>query len=395
MRWLLLLGLVGTGCVSYEKKPLDAPAMLEERAELAPGAVDFDAAMAFARAHNPELKRLRAQAEAAGFDVPPTHINITVNTLEQKAPGFVDPVALFKLGPRGARAQAAKEREAALLQELNERDLQIAAGIAEAFATERFLLSLQLPPIDADPKLFEKAGLASRVDRTRVEYARSKEDAERVAIESLRAENRARLCELLGVRPSAALTMLLPEGAFPPVPDRGDLFARPDLAVALARYRVADREFRAAVLDQYPVVGIGPVFNWDIVRWGLFIPTRIPGGADGPARAAGKRREAARFAVEAALLRAEREVAERRAAFVRFEAEAHAAQLGAKTAAIDLHSALVHLEVTPDAFDHLARAGPEAVERLSMSRHAGLAAVRARVRYAKAWAWPHTDGGVR
>ncbi|MHC4407704.1 MAG: TolC family protein, partial [Planctomycetota bacterium] len=389
-RLLLLLGLLASGCVRYTHQPVALDEVAQEVAARDPGLVDYEAALSFARQHNPDLRRLRAEAAAAGFDVPPTNIVLTVNTLESKVPGFVDPVALLKLGPRGARAQAAKERESALLQELQDRDLDVAAGIAEAFVVERVLRDFRIPALDVDPELFERAGLASAVDRQRVSYAIAKKEAEDVTIEALRAENFAGLRVLLGVRSSANLSVELPEGDFPPLPVDGDLMIRPDLAVALARYRVADREFRAAVLDQYPVIAVGPVFNWDVLRWGVFLPARIPVGAAGPAKAAGKRREAARIAVEAALLRAEEDGTRSRHRFERTNAQAKAAKIGARTSAADLKSALVHLEVTPDAFGHLSSAAPEAIERLAKARSAKLEAARARVAYARAYAWPHS-----
>ena len=46
----------------------------------------------------------------------------------------------------------------------------------------------------------------------------------------------------------AAFDIVVPgEEEFPPLPVYADLFARPDLAVALGRFQVADAEFRAAV----------------------------------------------------------------------------------------------------------------------------------------------------
>ncbi|MHC4938712.1 MAG: hypothetical protein ACYTHK_07065 [Planctomycetota bacterium] len=395
MRLILLLGLMASGCVRYTHQPVELAAVAEEAGAREPGTLDYEAALAFAREHNPDLRRLRAEAEAAGYDVPPTNIVLTVNTLESKVPGWVDPIALFKLGPRGARAQAAKAREAALLQELQDRDLDVAAGIAEAFAVERVLREFRLPDLDVDPELFERAGLASSVDRRRVRYAIARKNAEDATIAALREENLAGLKVLLGVRAGARVAIELPEGEFPPLPVDGDLMIRPDLAVALARYQVADREFRAAVLDQYPVISIGPVFNWDVLRWGLFIPARIPVGASGPAKAAGLRREAARVAVEAALLRAEEDGTKSRHRFERTDAQAQAAGIGAATSEADLKSALVHLEVTPDAFNHLSMAAPEAVERLAMARGAKLAAARARVAYARAYAWPHSEEANR
>ena len=384
--------LLATACVRYTKEPLEWETLERTVAERHPGEVDYAAALAFAREHNPELKRLRAEAQAAGFDVPPTSVVLTVNTLESKVPGFVDPVALLKLGPRGARAKAAGERERALLEAMRARDLEVAAGIAEAYLIERVLRSIAYPEVSADPARFRLAGLASDADAARVDYARAKERAERIAVEELRRENLARLRRLLGASASARVEVVVPDGSeFPPLPERGNLLARPDLAAALGRYHVADAEFRAAVLDQYPVIGVGPAFNWDLVRWGLFLPARIPVGAAGPARAAAKRREAARLAVEEALLRAQEDASASRARFARTAALEHAARAGADAAEKDLRYALAHLEVSPDAFVHVARAAPDAIERMSRVRTAAIESARARVALARAYAWPHTE----
>ena len=161
MRVILLGSLLVAACVRYTAAPIDTHELEEELAQRQPGTLDFEAALAYARLHNPSLKRLRAEAEAAGLDIPATSIGVGVNTVEKRASGFVDPVALLKLGPRGARAQAAVEREAALLAKVRERDLEVAAAIAEVFLTERVLDAIALPKIDAEPALFEKAGLAS------------------------------------------------------------------------------------------------------------------------------------------------------------------------------------------------------------------------------------------
>jgi len=393
MRLVCYWALLAAGCVQYTKEPIEWETVSSTIAERQPGELDFSGALAFAREHNPELKRLRAEAEAAGFDVPPTSIVLTVNTLESKVPGFVDPVALLKLGPRGARARAAKERESALFATMRARDLEIAASIAEAYLIERVLRAIDMPEVDADPEQFRIAGLASDAEVARVAYARDKERAERVTVEALREDNLAGLRRLLGVSANASVQIVVPEEEeFPPLPVHGDLFARPDLDAALGRYRVADAEFRAAVLDQYPVIAVGPVFNWDLVRWGLFLPARIPIGAAGPARAAAKRREAARLDVEDALLRAQEDAARSRARYEWTSAQESAARSGAHAAEQDLEAALVHIAVSPDAFGHLARAAPDAVERMARVRTAAMTAARARVALARAYAWPHVGG---
>ena len=389
---LFLVFLIAAGCVSYEAQPVEWEAVSATIDERAPGTLDFEAALVYAREHNPEFKRLREEAEAAGLDVPVTYLNLSANTAERMAIGFADPVALLKLGPRGARARAAKERETALMAKLRARDLAIAAGIAEAYLVERILTTLRMPEVSADPALFGKAGLASGAERARVAYAREKVQAEREIVEALRADNRARLLRLLGASPGAHIEIVVPEEAeFPPIAQSPDLLARPDLAVAYARYQVADAEFRAAVLDQYPIIAIGPVFNWDLMKWGALFPTRIPVGAGDPARAAGKRREAARFAVEEALLSAREDAARRRAQFDRWTTEDRAAQSGARMAEADLRAAIVHIEIEPDAFSHVARAAPDAVERMVRARTVSLAAARARVELARAYAWPHAE----
>ena len=393
MRMVCICALVAAGCVRYTKEPIEWGAVSAQVEARSPGALDYNGALAYAREHNPELKRLRLEAEAAGLDVPPTSIGFAASSVEKNAVGFVDPLALLKLGPRGARARVAKEREDALFAGLRERDLEVAASIAEAYLVERVLRAVKMPEVAADPEQFRAAGLASSAEVARVDYARDKERAERFTVEALRRENLSELRRLLGVSGTAAVEIVTPaDEEFPPLPMQADLFARPDLATALEQYHVADAEFRAAVLDQYPVLSVGPAFNWDLVKWGVLVPVRIPVGAGGPARAAGKRREAARLAAEEALVRAQQDVAQSRARYEWTAAQERAARSGARAAHEDLRVALAHIEVSPDAFGHLAKAAPDAVERMAKVRTASVDAARARVALARAYAWPHVRG---
>ena len=66
---MALLLLVAAGCVSYEAEDVNLAKLAEDVAAREIGPVDFAGALEHAREHNPELKRLRAEARAAGFDV--------------------------------------------------------------------------------------------------------------------------------------------------------------------------------------------------------------------------------------------------------------------------------------------------------------------------------------
>jgi len=392
----LLVLLTSAGCASYESEDVSLPDLADEVAARQIGPVDFAGALEHAREHNPELKRLRAEARAAGFDVPPTDVILLGNTNKEDLKFAADPLALSMLGLRGAKARAAEARRLAMLAETKQREHHIAARIGEAFLIERTLLRFQPPSVDVDPDRFRAAGLASDVAWAHVAHARAAAAAEARAIATARADNLALLRRLLGVGKNAELELILPDGEFPAIPAQSDerFLSRPDLAAALARYQSADAVFRAAVTAQYPTILIGGEWEFPDGILGGVASLRLPVGAGGPARAAKARREASRHELEQTYLAAQEDARRAEEDFAEASQREFATGLGADAARAGLRAALVELEVSPDAFGPMADAAPRAQRNIREARIAALRAARLRVQLARAYAWP-LEGDVQ
>ncbi|HEX5137263.1 MAG TPA: TolC family protein, partial [Planctomycetota bacterium] len=339
-------------CVAYHAAPVDLDETARELDKRAVEEVDVAAATGFAYAHNPELLKLRSEARAAGLDVPPATVGAGADSLEEKIKAGVDPLEIANAGTRGAATKAAGAREVEMLAALREEERRVAAAIAECFLVEGVLAARALPAEAPDPRAFARAGLASDAAAAQARSAREARAAEELATSAERVKNLARLRRLMGLSADAPLALTLPPAPFPSLPEWGRerLLARPDLAVALARYGTADAEFREAVWRQYPSLDIGPAFRWSGNSWGGFVELRVPVGASRQARAAEERREAARRSVEAALLAAEEEARAREADLRAAAAKAHAAEAEADAARMGLDASLARLEVDGDAF---------------------------------------------
>ena len=392
-RLLCLITIPIAACVAYRPQPVELAAVADEVAARRVQTLDFPAAVAHARAHSPELKTLAAQARAAGFEVPPVNVSATTNLGGSHGAVLTDPIALLRLGPRGAATKLADARQAEILTALAEEERRIAAAVAEAFLLERTLRTLGAPPIEIDAAAFHSAGLASDVDRDRVAAARRGQQAENLTVAAERRANFARLRRLLALGPQAELELVLPVGDFPalPEPKRENLLRRPDLAVALARYKTADAALRKAVADQYPSIVIGGTLEFDGGDLGGLGAIRVPLGADKPARAAIERREAARLQVEAVLLQAQQEAGERAAQYEAARARADATAVAAQVTAAALRSSVVRLEVESDAFREAAQNANKAVFTAGLAREAALEEARARVGLAAAYGWPFPE----
>ncbi len=374
-------------CVAYRAAPVDLQETMSDLDRRAAPEVDLAAAVGFAHAHNPELLRLRAEARAAGLDVPPFGVGASADQHDKEVMLGIDPVELYR---RGAASKAAHARQVEALAALREEEREVAAGIAECFLVEGVLEARTLPAEAPDPNPFARAGLASDAAAAQATAARKARAAEELAVSAERVSNLARLRRLMGLPADAALAVSLPPAPFPSLPEWGRerLLKRPDLAVALARYGTADAEFREAVRAQYPSIEIGPAFRWNGGGWGGFAELRVPVGASRPARAAEERREAARRSVEAALLAAEEEATARDAELRAAVAKSGAAAAEAEAMAREYDVARARLEVDGDAFADAAWRAATAVAAEALAREAAVAETRARIAYAGAYGWP-------
>ncbi|MBK8098819.1 MAG: hypothetical protein IPK26_17030 [Planctomycetes bacterium] len=385
-----LLASLLAGCVAYEPADVDLPGVVASAQAAAGGSFTFVGAVQTAWRDNPRLQALAAAARAAGADLAATELQVEWDGAEESLTAMIDPLALLRLGQRGAAAELTATRADAALAELAVARWQTCVAIAEAFLVLDALDTIVVPSIEIEPQPFVDAGLAAPVAAAQVTAARGAALAEQAAIAAERANTLTELRALCGRTAAVAFTTTGHGPELPPAPaDRPTaLLRRPDLALALQQYRVADAAFRTAVAEQYPSVMLGPEIP---LRSGMIDPmaiVRIPIGADGPAAAARDQRDAARATLTGAYLTAEAEAA---IAAQRLEAATaawHARRAAAIATQAALAQATIAVQTEVDAFAPLAEAAPMAIRETMEHRETALALARARVRAAAAYGWP-------
>ncbi len=389
---LFLMWPLLAGCVAYESADLDVRTLATATTATPPlpiGSLSFVDAVALALRHNPVLQRHAADARAAGADVPATEIEAAWEGADEMLSLAVDPVALLGLGPRGAAIDAAKAREAAAIHELAVARWRLIGNLAEVYAAIAAIDAITPTHFDHDPEPFVRAGLASPTAAAMARGAARAAAAERAM---LAAEREALLGELrtdLGVVATAAVEpAALPDALLPPPGDDADVLRRPDLALAVAQYRVADAEFRAAVADQWPSLMLGPDIPLRGGALDAMARLRLPLGAASRATAAKARRDAARAGAATALIAADNEVHTMRQQALASAARAAATTQMTTASAAALAAAEVALAVEPDAFEPLVERAQQALRDAMEHRQAVVVAARARVRAAVAAGWP-------
>lgn len=381
---------VTAGCVAYEADPIDLATIVASTPMLPPGELSFRDAVAFAFRHNPELVELAARARAAGADVAATELQSEWTGADDMLAVMIDPVALLRLGARGAVADLATARAAQAVAELAVARWRLVGRIAAIYAATTALAGIEQPGFTEDPEPFVRAGLAAPATAALARAALAGARAEQLALATDRAALRAELCTLLGAPESVALTLAPVAAAFPDLPPQDDehLLQRPDLALALADYRTADAEFRAAVAAQYPSLMLGP----DVPLRGGVVDAmailRLPIGAGAPAEAAKERRAAARARVVAAVIDAANTAADAGRQHAAAAQRALAATASAQASAGALAAARAAVAVEVDAYEQLVDRAQMAVREAMERRAAVVAAGRARVQLAIAYGWP-------
>ncbi len=390
---LFALTLSQLGCVAYERDDADLATVASAVSRRDGGAFSFAEAAARALRQNPEVQAAEARARAAGAaSTVPLPVIGEWRGRNEAVGAMLDPIAMLGLGPRGAELDAADARAALAATELAVRRWRTLAEVAEAFRLHRVAANLSAPELGdraVDADAFERSGLASSVAAAMLRAATSKARTERVELDRLRDDQEARLRHLLGLPATATLTVLHGEEPVEPADGRlQDLLARPDLAVAAARFEVADRDFRKAVAAQYPSFTIGPnvSLRGDPLR--AMAMLNVPLGMQGLAAAARERREAARHEIEDALLEARREadLAEHARRAARSDQQTALLMLDARRTAFV--AARAALDVEPDAFQRYAAAVSEYVRAAADLRRAATTSAVAEVRYAVAFGWP-------
>ena len=383
--------LLFAACVAYEGDDASPSLIHDELAERVGGSYSFADAASVALRQNPELRAAEARARAAGAAATvPLPIVGEWRGRNEAVGAMLDPIALLGLGPRGAAMQAADARAAQAATALAVARWRTLAELAEVFRLHRVAEELRAPEVGAlDADAFQQAGLASDVAAAMLRAADARARAEQIELDRLRDDQLARLRHLLGLPDSAVVELIHEDDPVGPVAgELPDLLSRPDLALAAARFEVADRELRRAVAAQYPSFQLGPnvSLRGDPLRaMGML---NVPVGMYGLAEAAREQREAARHDVEDALLEARRDAAlasaARRAALATDET-AQAMLAARRTAFVAARAAI---EVEPDAFQRFASAAGEYAVAAAERRRAAAALALADVRHAVAYGWP-------
>ncbi|MEO6597538.1 MAG: hypothetical protein ABIP94_22570 [Planctomycetota bacterium] len=386
-----LLGAPLSGCVGYQADSSDAQSIAAEVLSRKGGRFTIDEAISLAWRQNPELRALEARARAAGAA---STVPILVMG-EWRSRGddiglMTDPIALLGLGSRGAAIDQADARQVEAVATLATARWRTAAAVVEAFAIDAALATLAVPDLALDTRAFERAGLASPIASSQLRAAQARADSERVELDRMRADDHARLRQLLGLPRDTklALSPLPPNWLVQPNGTDAELLSRPDLALALARFRTADADFYKAVTDQYPSFQIGPVISLKsdpLEAMGLL---QLPIGMHGLAEAARERRQAARDDLENALLAAGREatLADQELAGATALVAATAGELQASTTSLAAARAAIAVEV--DAFAPFADTARMLLRDTMEHRLAKVALARARVARAQAYGWP-------
>jgi len=387
----LLLLTVFAGCVSYERDDADPQSIAAIVAQRTGGTFSIDDAIAIALRQNAELRAAEANVRAAdAASTVPLIVRSDYRGRPETIELLVDPIALLGFGPRGAAIDTAVARHAEAVAQLATARWRVIAAIAEEFAIDAALTQLEVADLQLDVEAFERAGLAAPVAAQQLRAAQLRQVSEQAELDRARSDNHARLRELLGLPSNAELTLTpMPESWLQqPAGISAELLRRPDLALATARFEVADREFKKAVADQYPTLQIGPnisLLNDPLKAMGML---QMPFAMHGLAEAARLRRDAARVTLEAAYLAANREASLNQQQRNAAAATAAATAMALQASTTSFAAARAAIEVELDAFGTFSNAAVKVMRNTMEHRKAAVAKARADVRRAVAYAWP-------
>ncbi len=382
------------GCARYREAPLDLARPLRPAAPPVASVWTFDAAVAYAIEHNPDLAALRAHAMAVNVDPPrePVEGSVGVDSDQRGEIGLsVDALSLLGLGSRPYEVALACARRNEAYMAHHERARAIAGEIAEALAVEQALGGLAEPEYRVDVSAFVRAGLEAGSAETAAAAtgeAWKAEVAERVAE---RTSVRLALSRALGLPPGVAAALAPVPAGWPDVPDPSPaalVAARADIQRRIAAFETADRELRLAVRGQYPSLILEPGLAFDPATLFGAVRLRLPTGMSGAVRAAEAAREAARAEVESSILDAQREAGEARACWMASVAALSAARRRADASSALLSSSRLRLEVASGSPVETVLAADAVVDASAALRAALLEEARARVRAARAAGWP-------
>lgn len=383
-----------SACVAYRPELRRSPERAVTSVAPPSGPLSFEQALELLAARNPELRALRAHALGVNLRPNDAALDAQLEIEDGHASQLTfgtDLLALFGLGARPAQAALARALRSEALARHHERARELARELALAYARTRELALLVTSVEPFDTEAYVKAGLATPPDLQESASTKAGWAAERTIVALERRRQGLVIAHLLGAGPEHVVAPLLSPEGWPPLPAvgaHGLLYARADLQRLAAAVEVADRDYRLAVAGQIPNVGVSLGAVFDPTEPLQMLDVSLPLGASAEARAAEQRRRASALDLEAGVLAARHDAAERRLELE--EAEAHVgfwqgwweakralvkgARARAATDARDLTMAL-HLE-------------GEEIEAARDLREARLALADARVEAAVASGWP-------
>lgn len=298
----------GPVCLRPEQASVGVPAPV--------GPLSFDVALQRMVQHNPELRALRAHAEAVNLRPNEASLRVAGELVDGELGEAVigtDLMSLLGVGARPALGalQRALRSEAVLRH--HERARELVHQLATAYAREAALVGLAGEVERLDVRPYVTSGQAAPADESEADAARSGWHAELAQLEAERRGQRLAIARLLGSAPTAHIDPVTPAPGWPVVPSAGQsalLFARADLQRRAASVEVADRDYRLAVARQLPTVGLALGARFDPTKPLQMLDVSLPLGASSAARAAERSRAAAGLELEAAVLAAQHEAAQ-------------------------------------------------------------------------------------
>ncbi len=278
MRYLAIALALLAGCSSYEPKPLDPCAILEElralKVEMPEGGLGPEQAVAIALVFNHDLRAARREQQigegsvvAAGAATNP-ELRLGLANLLALPLGFATGFRFFPgvPGESDAKERLAQAKLDAVIARLADREARLGAEVRTAHA--RILMLDELTRlVDASLRLHD---LQSDAMRDRIEQAVSTQleglvaglrrrelEGERESLAAERAEGVADLNGLLGLSPDTLIT--LRPGADPAVPTGGlaqleveALESRADLRAMKQDYEQSEQSLRLEHLKDVP-----------------------------------------------------------------------------------------------------------------------------------------------
>ncbi|MDJ0975345.1 MAG: hypothetical protein QNJ98_12845 [Planctomycetota bacterium] len=394
---VVLLCLLLGACTAYRPLPATVATADASLPDVPEGPLDFEHAVHLLVLRHPSLRAARAEIRAVNLDPGPNPVVGRIGVLDGDATDVTleaDVLSLFGIGPRSAAQASARALRDERVRRHNETARDLVAELAEAYAVERVLASMAPPAPELDVDAFREAGLASEASLRAADAALAEATAESRVIDAELQDARRRIVELTGAAPGSDVVVVSAAPAWPAVPATDDtrlLLARGDLQTQFARYRLADRRFKEAVVRQYPGLELRLGGNIELDAPLQLVRIRLPLDAGDQARVAQSAREAAHEHLRAGVLAARHDAESRRLAWASAQADLQAARSRREAARALFEAERARVETDPTAFASLVLVVGTEVGAARAERRAAVYEARARVRAARAAGWPGAE----